>query len=194
MDIYKIIHINEEIILSLDPIKYPCLVTGCGRAKVLIHLYNLMEHMKSYSSPLLILNNQYFLFSERHLAKWNLAHGGSGSVNAWQSHKVFLLHTGLIKTCVVIGNQKDPILQGVWDKAVSSNRRSETLWTVPLYTAEVLEHAERIAREYLENHVNLSHNDPAGGTERQCRTAHRRLCFCSGNRHARNAGNGQKTA
>ena len=53
--------------------------------------------------------------------------------------------------------QGDPVLQGIWAKAVSSGNRSETLWSVPLYTPEVLTHAESIAREYRKKHVNLTH-------------------------------------
>ncbi len=114
--------------------------------------------MLSYSTPLWpTYNRRYFLFSERHLATWSRANGISGDLTTWQSHKVFLLHAGLIKTFIVIGEQTDSVLQQIWKTAVSSGHHSETLWTVPLYTPQVLKHAERIAKEYRENHVNLTH-------------------------------------
>lgn len=158
---YKIFYVikhNTDIIVSLNPDDYPELYRLWTKTSVLKHLYAIMQHMLTYSSPLWpAYSKQYFLFSERHLVEWSIDYGISGDLTTWQSHKIFLLHAGLIKTFTVIGNQTDPILQQIWNKAVSNEHHSETLWTVPFYTTQVLNRAERIAKEYRENHVNLTH-------------------------------------
>ena len=153
--IYRIINHNMGTIASLNQEMYPELTRIGRQTAVMKHLYAIMLHMQSYTSP--VWDKRYFLFSERHLAKWSLMHGISGDLKTWQSHKVFLLHAGLIKTYVVIGEQEDPILQRIWETAMTNGHRSETLWTVPFYTPRVLNKAECMAKKYRENHVNLSH-------------------------------------
>ena len=158
IDIYSVIKYNEDLLLSFSPEDYPELARLRSKTTIIRHLYDLMEHMRSYSSPVWPVRfRRYFLFSEQHLADWNKKNGGSGDINTWQSHKIFLLHAGLIKTHVVIGDQTNPILQRIWETAVNSGYRSETLWSVPLFTPRVLMHADQIAKEYREKHVNLTH-------------------------------------
>lgn len=157
-NINQVINHNIKIISTLKEEEYPELTALRRRATVIRHLYDLMQHMLSYSAPLWPLNNKrYFLFSKSYLADWNKANGGSGDASTWQSHKTFLLHAGLIKTFSVTYDQQDPVLHRIWETAKCKGYRSETLWTVPLYTSNVLKRAERIALEYRENHVNLSH-------------------------------------
>lgn len=158
INIYSVIKYNENLLLSFSPTDYPELARLRSKTTILLHLYSLMLHMMTYSSPMWSSrNNSFFLFSEQHLADWNKAQGGTGDVNTWQSHKIFLIHAGLIKTNVIIGNQTDPILQRIWETAVTKGYRSETLWSVPLYTPQVLQRAEQIAKEYREKHINLTH-------------------------------------
>lgn len=158
MNVYKKIHYNQEIISSLKADEYPELARLRKKTTVIAHLYALMAHMLTYSSPVWPdRGRQYFLFSERHLAAWNRMNGGSGDITTWQSHKIFLLHASLIKTHVVIGEQTDAVLQRIWETAEANGRNSETLWSVPLYTPQVLKKAEQTALEYRENHVNLTH-------------------------------------
>lgn len=156
--IYQIIDHNIEIITSLNEEVYPELVALRRKTTIIRHLYDLMQHMLSYSMPIWPTHNrQYFLFSKKQLSEWNKSNGGGGDPVTWQSHKIFLLHAGLIKTHVVIGKQKDPVLQLIWEKAEQKGYRSETLWSVPLYTPTVLNKAEQIALEYRMYHVNKSH-------------------------------------
>ena len=156
--IYFAIHANQDILGSFTQDTYPELARIRRKTSVITHLYDLMEYMLTYSEPAWRRTNRcYFLFSEKHLTDWNKSRGGTGDVTTWQSHKIFLLHAGLIKTHVVIGEQKDPVLRRIWTTAVANGHRSETLWSVPLYTPEVLRRAEWIARQYRENHVNLTH-------------------------------------
>lgn len=158
MNIYLIIRYNQDIIASLNPEEYPELVRLRRKTSIIRHLDDLMRHMQAYTSPVWPeYNKRYFLFSEKHFVDWNKSHGGSGDIMRIQSHKVFLLHAGLIKTHIVIGEQADPILQRIWSTAVAKDFRSETLWSVPLFTPSVLKKAEQIALEYRENHVNKSH-------------------------------------
>ena len=155
--IWMIIKKNMEIISTLDPEEYPELCRLKEKTTVMTHLYAIMQHMQTYSTPIWpAVNPSYFLFSIRYLERWGKENGYKGGKDTWQSHKVFLLHAGLIKTHPVIGEQTDPMLQRIWETAVKNNQRSETLWTVPLYVPAVLERAEQIAREYRENHINLT--------------------------------------
>ena len=157
-EIYQIIKINLEVIVSLNEDTYPELTRLRRKTSVIRHLSALMEHMLTYSMPLWpARNRRYFLFSEMHLATWHKANGGTGDLSTWQSHKVFLLHAGLIKTFNVTAESSDYVLQRIWNAAKKAGRHSETLWTVPLFTPQVLLQAERIAKEYRENHVNLTH-------------------------------------
>lgn len=155
--IWSIIQNDIDIITSLNPEEYPELCRLRTKTTVLLHLYAIMRHMQTYSAPVWPAEHpSYFLFSVRHLAKWSKGHGWTGGIDTWQSHKIFLLHAGLIKTHPVIGEQDDPILQSIWMRAVNKQQRSETLWTVPFYSEPVLRHAEQIAGEYRENHINLT--------------------------------------
>ena len=155
--IWIVIQTNKDTITSLDPEQYPELCRLKQKTTILRHLYALLEHMQTYSSPMWPEGNPtFFLFSIRHLVRWGKANGYTGGVDTWQSHKIFLLHAGLIKTHPVIGEQEDPVLQSIWMSAVKKNQRSETLWTVPFYTPVILQHAEQIAREYHEKHICMT--------------------------------------
>lgn len=157
VNIWIIIQINLEIITSLHPEEYPDLSRLMQKTTVISHLYAIMQHMQTYTTPVWPANNpRYFLFSIRNLVRWGKANRYTGGVDTWQSHKIFLLHAGLIKTHPVIGEQEDQFLQSIWMSAVKKGQRSETLWTVPFYTPAVLQQAEKIAREYREKHVNLT--------------------------------------
>ncbi len=153
MDIYLIIKYNMDTILTLDESKYPELCRP-RRKKILSRLYMIMEHMLSYDRP--AWKKKYFLFSNKYLADWCKTRGGPCDTATWQSLKIFFLHTGLLKTFVVIGKHADPVLNRNWEIAQAKKHRTETLWTVPYYTEAVLQHAEEIAREYTEKHVNIS--------------------------------------
>ncbi len=156
-NIWIVLQSNIETISSLSPEEYPELCRLRQKTTVLLHLYAIMQRMQTYSAPLWPAGHpSFFLFSIRHLVKWGNRNGYPGGIETWQSHKVFLLHAGLIKTHPVIGEQEDPLLQSIWISAAKKKQRSETLWTVPFYTPELLQHAEQIAREYREKHICLA--------------------------------------
>ncbi len=168
--IEQVISYNMDILLSLNYAEYPELCKP-RRKKVLHRLFMLMEYMLTYDKPAWTNNGkEYYLFSLGHLSDWYRANGGSGDKTSWESLKIFFLHTGLIDTYVVIGEQDNPFLQKNWEIAKAKGHKTETLWTVPLYTPSVLQHAEEIARQYTERHVNISHirkNDIARAWDRQ---------------------------
>ena len=155
MDILLIIEYN---LLALDDLRiYPELYRISRCTKVIVHLLAILHHMQSYSYPVWRHKEQdYFLFSIQHLAAWSQTKGWTGHIAGWQSHKVFLQHAGLIEIYPISGKQKDPFLKSVWQHAIDKGQRPESLWTVPLYTPEVLANADRIAKEYREKHINLS--------------------------------------
>ena len=51
MNVYKKIHYNQEIIASLKADEYPELARLRKKTTVIAHLYALMAHMLTYSSP-----------------------------------------------------------------------------------------------------------------------------------------------
>ncbi len=145
-----------DTISNLDPSEYPELCKP-RRKKIIVRLYKLMEHMLTYSTPVWPeKDKRYFLFSQKHLSDWYRANGGTGDETTWQAHKIFLLHTGLLKTFVVIGEHPDPVLKRNWERAKAKHHRTTTLWTVPLFTPDILRHAEEIARQYTQYHINIS--------------------------------------
>ncbi len=157
-DIYYIIDENIDIINCLNPEEYPELCRLKEKTTVIQHLYAILQRMQAYSRPIWPIGRErYFLFSVGKLREWAMGMNYTGSIQAWQSHKILLQHAGLIQTYIAIGEQTDPILKRIVQVAESKGYRSETLWTTRLYTPTILKQAEHIIREYCEKHINLTH-------------------------------------
>ena len=162
----EVIRRDQDTIAHLDPERYPNLCLLSRKTKVMIHLNCIMEHMLTYRCPVWPQNNRmYYLFSTAHLQEWSRVNKEIRSSNkTWQGHIVFLEIIGLIKTIRVTGHSPDRFLDSLYTRAQERNRAngwkkriiSETLWTVPRYTTEVLSNADAMAKRYLDARINLS--------------------------------------
>lgn len=166
MDQVSVIIENKDILQHLDPAEYPELVRLAARTKIIHNLNLIMDHMLTYLCPVWpTANRRYFLFSITHMTSWAKSEHQCKSGNkTWQGYIAFLDDAGLIKRLRVTGPSEDEFLNSIWLKTQERTREnrygrmiSETLWTVPSYTPEVLKHAEEIAALYRQHHINLSH-------------------------------------
>ena len=161
MTMIEIIMINLKVIDTLSADTAPMLCRLKSNTSIIEHLRGFMLHMLSYSYPFWPAHDpKFYLFSKQHLKNWCKLKGIPGSTNAWQSHLIFLADCKLIKFFRPTGYSEDPTLNRIWQRALARRvqyRHAETLWSVPLYTPGVLEYAEKVAAEYLNSGINLTH-------------------------------------
>ena len=162
----EVIRRDQDILVHLDPERYPNLCHLSRKTKVMLHLNCIMDHMLTYRCPVWPESNRrYYLFSTAHLQEWSRENKGiRSSSKTWQGHTVFLEIIGLIKIIRVTGHSSDRFLDSLYTRAQERSRAhgwkkriiSETLWTVPPYTPELLAKADTIAKRYLDARINLS--------------------------------------
>lgn len=154
INIMMMIQLALDTIASLDPLQYGNLTWYREHTTVFRHLQGMLELFQSKENPVVTLNGKaYFLFAMEYL-KTNA--GCGGTIKAWQSHKIFLTDLGLIETYVVNVPSSNPTINRIWETAQRKKQRCETLWTVPLYTPELLQHADEIAGLYRSAGISVS--------------------------------------
>ena len=161
MDITATIVANLDILDHLSAETTPILFRLKETTSIIKHLRGFMLHMLSYSYPVWPEHQpRFYLFSKQHLKTWCNGQGITGSINSWQSHLIFLADCKLITFFRPTSPSADPVINKIWQRSASRGElycRAETLWSVPDYTPDLLSYAERVAAEYTESRINLSH-------------------------------------
>lgn len=167
--IFDVINENKRILSEFDHERYPALAWLEKRTSVFDTLKLFMEHMLTYKWPVWPRDEgsdpSYFLFSQGHLLKWGQEQGYRRTPITLQGHYIFLIDTGLLKRVRATSDSQDPILREIWNQAVKNAAErhqghrilAETLWSVDLFTDEVLAKADGIARKYNDHKIPLSH-------------------------------------
>ncbi len=159
MDVFMNIGFALMVIASLESYSYPNLNYYNQNSTVFIHMKALLELLQNQTRPVVTVEGKgYFLFSQKHIRQWSRAIASCGGNNErWQSHKVWLKDLGLIDTIVVDGPNENPTLNRIWETARAKKRRPETLWHIPLLSAELLQYADKKAGKYRECHLRIAH-------------------------------------
>lgn len=149
-NVYGCISLALDILASLNPGVYPNLCHYASTTTVFKHLEAIMQLFQDQEKPVVTIEGKaYFLFSQKYIQQWSKAEMDcGGKEETWQSHKVFLLDLGLLKTYTVQKYTENAVLNRILDEAKRKKQRSETLWTIPLYDDVRLQEAERIAGLY----------------------------------------------
>lgn len=154
----QVLRDNITTLTTLDKSLYPTLTTHFKKTKCLACLLRIIEDFLSKNHPGHTAKDgkHWYYVAGRYLIT---LHGGSKST--WHTHMKFLIYIGLMECIRPSEETTAPSIHHSWKIAKEKKRRPIMWYHIPLYTPDLLQEAERKAKEYKDSNVSTSHINKA---------------------------------
>lgn len=154
MDQQSIIRENIKIINTITAEEYPALFRLFKRTSIRAHLIQLLEYMQERPYPREMDNagRGYWTAAISFLCN---KHGGT--IEARQSHTIFLIDAGLIQRSKPNSKTRLAGMAEAYHEAVKTQKTPPSFYSVEKYTEELLNKAEVVAAHYKAHRIRMSH-------------------------------------